>query len=236
LLFPGLAAAAPPAYKNRAVRFVISNQNLFCQASLGLEMGASAPPDCITRHGGFLTSQPGVIGRLPEIGRGSSCFYRPESHRRDTGCQLSATCQAQQTYFFTQSAGNIFSICDRLFRRCFAGSSYEPMTYLLLWKPRLLLFDRLGGGGRHGRLIPVHVRPKNDASNVVFLKGRGAQHAAETKTKAREGKWARTKEEKRGGARTRKKAKCFITTQLSWLISPLVSLCTCVPLTCALSQ
>jgi len=146
LLFPGLAAAAPPAYKNRAVRFVISNQNLFCQASLGLEMGASAPPDCITRHGGFLTSQPGVIGRLPEIGRGSSCFYRPESHRRDTGCQLSATCQAQQTYFFTQSAGNIFSICDRLFRRCFAGSSYEPMTYLLLWKPRLLLFDRLGGG------------------------------------------------------------------------------------------
>ena len=146
LLFPGLAAAAPPAYKNRAVRFVISNQNLFCQASLGLEMGASAPPDCITRHGGFLTSQPGVIGRLPEIGRGSSCFYRPESHRRDTGCQLSATCQAQQTYFFTQSAGNIFSICDRLFRRCFAGSSYEPMTYLLLWKPRLLLFGRLGGG------------------------------------------------------------------------------------------
>jgi hypothetical protein len=29
-------------------------------------------------------------------------------------------------------------ICGRLFRRCFAGTSYEPMTYLLLWKPRLL--------------------------------------------------------------------------------------------------
>ena len=146
LLFPGLAAAAPPAYKNRAVAFVISNQNLFCQASLGLGDGRLRPPDCITRHGGFVTSQPGVIGRLPEIGHGSSCFYRPESHRRNTGCQLSATSQAQQTDFFTQSAGNIFSICGRILMRCLTGTSYEPMTYLLLWKPRLLLFDRLGGG------------------------------------------------------------------------------------------
>jgi hypothetical protein len=103
LLSPGLACAAPPAYKNRAVAFVISNQNLFCQASLGLGDGRISPPRLhLTRPGGFVTSQPGVIGRLPEIGRGSSCFYRPESHRRDAGCQLSATCQAQQTEFFTQ--------------------------------------------------------------------------------------------------------------------------------------
>jgi hypothetical protein len=47
--------------------------------------------------------------------------------------------------FFTQSAGNIFSIYGRFLSRYFTGTSYEPMTYLLLWKPRLLLFDRLGG-------------------------------------------------------------------------------------------
>jgi hypothetical protein len=48
LLFPGLAATAPPAYKNRAVAFVISNQNQFCQASLGWEMGASGGCDLTT--------------------------------------------------------------------------------------------------------------------------------------------------------------------------------------------
>ena len=31
----------------------------------------------------------------------------------------------------------------------------------------------------------MHVRPKNDASNGVFFKGRGAQHAAETKNKSK---------------------------------------------------
>jgi hypothetical protein len=82
-------------------------------------------------------------------------------------------CQAQQTglrvaFFFTQSAGNI-SISARFLRRRFTGTSYEPMTCLLLWKPRLLLFDRLGGEVRHGRLLLVYVRPKNDASNGVFF-------------------------------------------------------------------
>jgi hypothetical protein len=63
------------------------------------------------------------------------------------------------------------------------------MTYLLLWKPRLLLFDRLGGGEfRHGRLILVHVRPKNDASNGVFFRDEERSTQQKQKTKAREGK------------------------------------------------
>jgi hypothetical protein len=34
------------------------------------------------------------------------------------------------------------------------------MTYLLLWKPRLLLFDRLGGGGSTWAFAPGACTPE----------------------------------------------------------------------------
>jgi hypothetical protein len=74
------------------------------------------------------------------------------------------------------------------------------------------------------------------AQNGVFFKGRGAQHAAETKNKSERREVSKNEERKEGRGKDQKKAKDFIQTQLSWLISPLISLCTCVPLICALSQ
>jgi hypothetical protein len=74
LLPPGLASTAHPDCKSRCICVCNSNQNQFCQAMNGLRDRRLNPPDCSTHPGGFVTSQPGVIGRLPGNGCDSSCF------------------------------------------------------------------------------------------------------------------------------------------------------------------
>jgi hypothetical protein len=53
----------------------------------------------------------------------------------------------EQTKRFMRSAGDVFFNFRPVLRRCITRIGYEPTTYLLLWKPRLLLSDRLGGVG-----------------------------------------------------------------------------------------
>jgi hypothetical protein len=65
----------------------------------------------------------------------------------------------------------------------------------------------LGGEFRHGRLILVDVRPKNDASNGVFFKGRGAQHAAETKNKSERREVSKNEERKEGRGKDQKEGE-----------------------------
>ena len=65
-------------------------------------------------------------------------------------------------------------------------------------------------------MILVHVRPKNDASNGVFFKGRGAQHAAETKNKSKRREVSKSEERKEGRGKDQKEGErlYYHSTQL----------------------
>ena len=65
-------------------------------------------------------------------------------------------------------------------------------------------------------MIPVHVRPKNDASNGVLKKGRGAQHAAETKNKSERREVGKNKGRKEGRGKDQKEGEMlyYHSTQL----------------------
>ena len=62
----------------------------------------------------------------------------------------------------------------------------------------------------------MHVRPKNDASNGVFKKGRGAQHAAETKNKSERREVGKNKGRKEGRGKDQKEGEMlyYRSTQL----------------------
>ena len=62
----------------------------------------------------------------------------------------------------------------------------------------------------------MHVRPKNDASNGVFFKGRGAQHAAETKNKSKRREVGKNKGRKEGRGKDQKEGEMlyYHSTQL----------------------
>ena len=62
----------------------------------------------------------------------------------------------------------------------------------------------------------MHVRPKNDASNGVFFKGRGAQHAAETKNKSKRREVSKSEERKEGRGKDQKEGErlYYHSTQL----------------------
>jgi hypothetical protein len=70
--------------------------------------------------------------------------------------------------------------------RCLTGTSYEPMTYLLLlWKPCLLLFDRLGGSFDTGVCSwCMYARKMMRATAYCFRdEERSTQQKQETKAK-----------------------------------------------------
>ena len=62
----------------------------------------------------------------------------------------------------------------------------------------------------------MHVRPKNDASNGVLKKGRGAQHAAETKNKSKRREVSKSEERKEGRGKDQKEGErlYYHSTQL----------------------